>query len=63
MIYFVCWSHGVTVFNNALMAKAYFRQVKSDGMRPVFLLVFDGSEFRVMDCAVILDPDVMAGVV
>jgi len=53
----------VTVFNNALMAKAYFRQVKSDGMRPVFLLVFDGSEFRVMDCSVILDPDVMAGVV
>lgn len=63
MIYFICWANGVTVFNNALMAKAYFRQVKSDGMRPVFLLVFDGVEFRVMDCSVVLDPDVLAGVV
>ena len=63
MIYFVCWAHGISVVNNPIIAKACFKQVKNDGMRPVFLLVFDGSEFRVMDCSVVLDPGVMAGAV
>lgn len=63
MIYFVCWAHGISVVNNPIIAKAYFKQIKSDGMRPLFLIVFDGSEFRIMDSSVILDSDVMAGAV
>lgn len=63
MIYFICWANGISVVNNPILAKAYFKQIKQDGMCPLFLIVFDGSEFRIMDCSVVLDPDVMAGAV